>query len=676
MPDDRSPRSPNGYSLSESLFHYYPTNTPLAGVNRNILEDQQAATEYIDAFARRFNIDDTVVRRSIMPVIRQEYSIETLARRYLASGVAPAEPTTEQNNASTDPPVPDPERDARIAAHERIVCAEQDAVAILDARYPLDYTPSEGDRIAVREGPILNDNVELADIPEFYGTVIYTYNTMGRRCDIMRDDGREGSGNRPRGVTNGRTSWRIYEYSPIEGRDQRIRPIDPSEGIADPRSSCSTCNARTLVTYQCGQCQDCCTHDHCPRCVRIGPLNRVECHGSETTGGEHLCSHCDQCENHCECFYCEACESHQETGCDSCGVCSECCTCERCEECGYIQCCCTASRQAGSPFLPMKSKLSRFDCERLVGVEIEYNEVNSRAPITSWCRSWRAGVHDDGSCGQEIVTAPMAGDWIEECIGSLGEKLKEAGATIDNRCGVHVHVDVKDYSWHDMYRLLWVYAKIEPLLYLFAGQHRIVNTYCTPCGNKFTDALSQIDRKGAILDLVYNRDPGRGKKYVRDYKPGKKDGGRYRGLNICPWLAGRRANGKRKQAKPVKNDTTVEFRLHRNTKDMSRVVGWTKLCARLVDWCANATDREAQELFIDSKGNIRSPLRALSVIAPDCKQWMFERITGWRKACSAKKNSHETTKPLRRIGLRGKSYEIRGSVTMYREDNSDGSETF
>lgn len=317
---------------------------------------------------------------------------------------------------------------------------------------------------------------------------------------------------------------------------------------------------------------------------------------------------------------------------------------ERCGECEEELGSCTCSddgsddeTKTGAPWRDGKA--------RLVGVELEYNDSDpyERAPIDSFLRTWRAGDHYDGSCGREVVTAPIAGKHVDACLTALGRALADAGVKANESCGVHVHVDASDLLWADMFRLLHVYAKVEPVLYMLAGQHRVKNTYCIPTGEQYRAALSSVDRKGSVLSAAFNRTEGR--KYVREKPPTKKDGGRYKGLNICPWLAGRHAN-RRGKSKVVKKDTTVEFRLHRNTLDTRRVAEWAKLCERIVSWCATASDAEARALP-------KSALRALMVIAPDSKAWLMQRLRVWRKATSGR-----TKHAPRRISNSGGNWRI------------------
>jgi len=220
-----------------------------------------------------------------------------------------------------------------------------------------------------------------------------------------------------------------------------------------------------------------------------------------------------------------------------------------------------------------------------------------------------------------------------------------------------------------MYNLLWVYARVEPLLYIIGGQHRQQGEFCQPIGAKYVEALigtlgfpgerdSDKDRKAAIVRI------GSSKNIRSRSNPNfqKKDSGRYRGLNICPWLSGR---AKRKQAVDIErvterlgkvlklgktealtgqglagtrtrkdvgvnSDTTVEFRIHENTLDAEKVLNWAQICALIVDWSAKESRAEVLAL---PKGS----LRALVKIAPDHKDFILHKLKSWRLQYSPKR---------------------------------------
>lgn len=317
----------------------------------------------------------------------------------------------------------------------------------------------------------------------------------------------------------------------------------------------------------------------------------------------------------------------------------------------------------GGPWLAQqRSDRKLFDCSRLVGVEWEFNSASGNS-LVKWKEKWGGQVISDGSCGQEAVTPPAAGDHLIRCLTDLGAAFVADNAPIDERCGVHVHIDASDVSWHDMARLIKTYAHVEPILYLLAGQGRITNRYCVPCGDSFVKAMNKLPAtndlkvvedkirryekrlammklppmnehlkeswrskinldamKSGILEVAFGQNSQAAREHIRA-RPGKKDGSRYKGLNLCPWLAGRRIKAK---------DTTIEFRLHRNVKgnDASRVINWAKVCARLVDWSVRASDQDVNNLP-------KSALKSLcNIIAPECKPYILERLKLWRVGTS------------------------------------------
>lgn len=397
------------------------------------------------------------------------------------------------------------------------------------------------------------------------------------------------------------------------------------------------------------------------------PADGGVCSSTGEWSDEPLCTNCECCERACNCYHCEDCgDAASDPTCGECDRCSDCCSCyacnacgERfrrsgsvcsdCERCSNCACECTSGEdieecEAGAAWKNPRPKA--FKCTRSVGVEWEYNSHSDPEPLSRWLDRWRGGYHSDGSCGWELVTTPLQGDHIANCIRDLGRAFDAAGASADKRCGIHVHVDARDLQWSDMLRLLRVYSLLEPILYLLAGQHRATNRYCAAIGGMYADALMAHDPKDRVLAVAYRDEYGSqgGREYVKTFKPGKKARGRYKGLNICPWLAGRRDRG------DTASDTTVEFRLHCNTLDAERVTGWAQLCARLVDWSAKASDNEARSLP-------KSALRALCIIAPDLKPWIMSRVKGWRTATTTKRYDRNGKSP-RRISIKEGTYQL------------------
>ena len=306
---------------------------------------------------------------------------------------------------------------------------------------------------------------------------------------------------------------------------------------------------------------------------------------------------------------------------------------------------------------------ARGGAARLVGLEVEHNRDVPQTHM--WAQNWSgAQVINDGSCGREAVTPPIGGENVRKCLTELCKALNEGNAGCDARCGLHVHVDARDMRWADMLRFLTVYCRIESLLFLIGGQNRYSkpgtsgNGYCYPVAELYGKALRSTDPKGAILAAAClgDRAAEEGRKLMKDHPPGKKGSGRYKSINIMPWIAGRAYDRK---------DTTVEFRLHRGSHNAERIITWAHLCQDIVHWCINATNEDVAKLP-------KSSARALILMSPRNKDWILKRILGWRAATTATKAPIEDDvgnyKPRRIVSMKNGLYTVDPSRCSWRRE--------
>lgn len=296
---------------------------------------------------------------------------------------------------------------------------------------------------------------------------------------------------------------------------------------------------------------------------------------------------------------------------------------------------------------------ARGGAARLVGLEVEHNRRVGETD--EWLTDWPgAQIITDGSCGYEAVTPPIAGENIRECITQLTDALVKGKAGCDARCGLHIHVDARDMRWADMFRFLAVYCRLESLLFLIGGQNRYAGTsYCRPVAKLYTQALQSNDPKGGILSAACLsdgdgplRNPADGRKTMAEQGASKKGGGRYKAINIMPWIAGRIYG---------RPDTTVEFRLHRGSHNRERLIHWAYICQDIVDWCCKATNADVEALP-------KSAARALAVISPRTKGWVLRRLLGWRKSTTAMPEPQEddvgNIRPRRIVSMKGGLYLV------------------
>jgi hypothetical protein len=464
---------------------------------------------------------------------------------------------------------------------------------------------------------------------------------------------------------------------------------------------CATCSKVVRACEQCGKCPACDTALHinpCGCCDDCRSLHDV----------------CDRCANEhsksadlgCKCIACKGCE-HKVRGemCSECGTCEDCCSCYVCpcgtkfpdrdsagpdesQHCDLFDrhcraCCRCISRDRsesrsihGAGKHPVNSAADRahFPLSRMAGAEVEYNACVDFRPIKSWAMHWGADIHSDGSCGWEAVTSPAGGDFIGAQLTDLCQAFTAAKAKADHKCGVHVHVDASDLRWPDMARLLRLYSRLEPALYLLAGQSRLENTFCKPWEQTMSEALDseagKLDPKGAILRVLYSSKneavakDAQKRMWTEGQGPTKKASFRYRGLNIAPWIARlrvaqpstRNAAGKLvRKGKRFVSDATVEFRLHRGTLDVDSLVPWAQACVRIVDFASGCSERDVASLP-------RSQIRALLQIAPESKRYIESRLADYRRNIRSE---------MRMIGYHPKvGYSI-GKQDLYFANESD-----
>jgi hypothetical protein len=95
-------------------------------------------------------------------------------------------------------------------------------------------------------------------------------------------------------------------------------------------------------------------------------------------------------------------------------------------------------------------------------------------------RTW--DVKTDASCGWEVASPAMVLDADAECgeLRAVTQFLTEMHPRIDRSCGLHVHVEVTDFTWQDLRNLLVLWGRYEPFAFELCPPSRRVNHYCGP----------------------------------------------------------------------------------------------------------------------------------------------------------------------------------------------------
>lgn len=244
---------------------------------------------------------------------------------------------------------------------------------------------------------------------------------------------------------------------------------------------------------------------------------------------------------------------------------------------------------------------------RFASIEIEVFHYTDATNLNTVLEKWRASVVRDGSMYREhtnrlgrghtilnadksfeINTSPACGDALVNQLREVTDALKEAKAHVTLSCGLHVHVDCRDFGYQEIHKLIRVYAYIEDALFASLHPSRLNNNFCNPCGKYFIDKFingvkpDTKSLKPALIKGVYGDNAlakvagrsyptywdSRADHYGRQHNAlGGRNEVRYMAWNLHSYfLRG-----------------TVESRMHHGTTDFKEIYDWAKLHIDLFD---------------------------------------------------------------------------------------------
>ena len=315
---------------------------------------------------------------------------------------------------------------------------------------------------------------------------------------------------------------------------------------------------------------------------------------------------------------------------------------------------------------------------RHLAVEMEvdsFDESIRSTSINTAINSWRDPVVRDGSIGDygfEITSNPSNGDKFLKHMRDLTDGLRDINARCSEKCGLHVHVNVKGdiltdkegkpildengknlfdkrtaYSQYDLRRLIRLYQKVEAGIFALCTDRRLTSRYSTICGDywatinpdfrKFRrDLVSKMYFEGT--PIVHNNNEAVTRSWgnyrsmgnaVREKKAHKYEQVRYKALNIHSYFM----------------RGTIEFRHHEGTIEYNEIVNWSLICGTLVDAAAKLTDADISALP-------NEPFQALLAVLPYnlqtyCKEkWNLFNQQGWERYRLILQDKFPSTSPL------------------------------
>lgn len=203
---------------------------------------------------------------------------------------------------------------------------------------------------------------------------------------------------------------------------------------------------------------------------------------------------------------------------------------------------------------------------RFYGVEIEVE--NCRGDFEHYSKllhpAWQ--VKEDHSLRittkgvpWEFVTVPLHFSQMVPQIYGFYEKTKFTEDNFSDRCSIHVHANVTDFTTENLGALALYYQVLEEVLFSFVGHHRDSNLYCIP--------WSQCRISHNIVDKLINQES---KQTLKAWQ-------KYTALNLIP----------------IGSLGTVEFRQMHGTADIKKIVSWLTIINRIMTEASKTSLDEA-----------------------------------------------------------------------------------
>lgn len=407
--------------------------------------------------------------------------------------------------------------------------------------------------------------------------------------------------------------------------------------------TCQTCSGcderRESLCDHCEQCTDeCCECSHCVRCSENVDADSIcslcsdrciECCSQHSTCSrcnervENICENCDHCEGGCcDCSYCEGCDHrHSNAVCDDCDHCPDCCNCGNAAllEGKLVFHSAKRNEYASNPsrrYISLEVEVARGDATELHCTALRYHDA----------------IVEDGSLpssGWELNMNPSQGDVFLRHVSEIASDLSDADAAVTSSCGMHCHVDARDFGWFDLFKLCKLYGKVEDGLFQIVAPSRRGNNYCKESASAYdfpnfrtfkVELLHRLyhwgtdskQRRRCSLSYIdteskHAHKNGHGERRIFQERTEKYNNSRYNALNLHSFFY----------------RGTIEFRHHHGTTNAVKMQNWGMVCASILDAASVMTTAQLDALPM---GGAAESLTALcAILRPELRAWVVER---------------------------------------------------
>lgn len=195
------------------------------------------------------------------------------------------------------------------------------------------------------------------------------------------------------------------------------------------------------------------------------------------------------------------------------------------------------------------SPTQAVDAINTAGIKCQYEEYGHSVP-SQWKIITDGTVNGVGwKYGLECVSPPLLGERGIEEVKKVARALTLTGAKVNKTCGLHVHVEIPDYTTDHIRSLILRYAANEPQIDMFVPRTRRDSL------NSFCKSLTKLVRTRKFRDATDTSS------VIKTYK------NKYYKLNLLTYP----------------RQGTVEFRQHSGTTNGEKISQWIRFCVGFVD---------------------------------------------------------------------------------------------
>ena len=287
----------------------------------------------------------------------------------------------------------------------------------------------------------------------------------------------------------------------------------------------------------------------------------------------------------------------------------------------------------------------RFSSNRSFGVELEVGPEVPRKDIASFIKEvsfksvrvpssgngWAQSLNNDfwhvkydATCGPlgkyfdhgwEVASYKASGYQDLQHIGKIANHLRRRGLTINDNCGLHVHVGVGDFEPEQIGVLLANWFKIENVMMQCIAPDRRITSYCSPL----------VGSKMKKLSLLRRYDPLEFWKIICPTDISIHENNQKQvALNLVNYARSRR--------RKTFDRSTIEFRFPEGTLDGECIKNWVQLFVSFVDNYETLTmPRNLKCVDVETTLNIlglsnSSNFYILSRTLYNAKVWFLKRL--------------------------------------------------